>query len=147
MRKAKSGFSLVELVVVIMILGILAAIAAPNFLGTSQRAADQTNVQTLTVIRNAIDMYLAEKGVLPGANGTDEATFKTDLEAYLKGEEFPSCSVGGNASPKVVVVNAGTPLSGDGSGGGWKYDSKSGEFIINSNQKSKIDPDRTYDQF
>ena len=66
MRKHK-GFTLIELVVVVMILGILAAVAAPKLLGTSSTAADNGIKQTLGVVRDAIERYAAEHGgTLPG---------------------------------------------------------------------------------
>src|SRR3954471_14930984 len=87
------GFTLVELVVVIMILGILAAIAAPRFFGASQQAVDNGIRQSLSVVRNAIDNYSAEHpGVLPGADG-QELTFETDIAPYLRGHVFPTSPV------------------------------------------------------
>src|SRR5437588_936115 len=91
MRK-HTGFTLIELVVVVMILGILAAVAAPKLLGTSSSAADNGLKETLGVVRDAIERYTAEHGgTLPGAGGT-EAAFKTDLTTYLR--VFPKCPIG-----------------------------------------------------
>ena len=81
----RRGFSLIEMVIVVMILGILGSIAAPKLLGTSQQAIDNGLRQTLSVIRTAIDSYSAEHaGELPGADGP-EATFKNAMKQYLRG--------------------------------------------------------------
>ena len=60
-----SGFTLVELVVVVMILGIIASIAAPRLLSTSDTALDNSLRQTLGVVRDAIDKFAAENTALP----------------------------------------------------------------------------------
>ena len=58
----RNGFTLIELVVVIMILGILAAVAAPKLLNTSATAIDNGLKQTLAVVRDAIELFVAENG-------------------------------------------------------------------------------------
>ena len=68
--KARTAFTLVELVVVVMILGILAAVAAPKFLDTSATATDNGLKQSLGIVRDAIELYAADHGAaLPGADG------------------------------------------------------------------------------
>src|SRR5262245_62088684 len=99
MRQHK-GFTLIELVVVVMILGILAAVAAPKLLGTSSSATDNGLKETLSVVRDAIERYAAEHGgALPG---TDETTFKTALQTYIR--VFPKCPVAGaNNGVKIIA--------------------------------------------
>jgi general secretion pathway protein G len=143
------GFTLVELVVVVMILGIIAAIAAPRLLSTSDTACDNSLRQTLTVIRDAIDKYAAENSALPGADG-NEATFKSDLASYLRGNDFPACPVG-DAANNVVRMQAGTGSIASGIGGtaathGWAYKYQTGDFHVNST-KTCSDGVTTYDQF
>lgn len=130
MRK-NTGFTLVELVVVVMILGILAAVAAPKVLGTSAKATDNSVKQTLAVVRDAIERYAAENGgTLPGSSDDTEATFKLQLKDYLRGA-FPKCPVG-LADDVVVVESDPGALSATGTGGAWMYSTDTGEFIINS---------------
>lgn len=60
--KNKKGFTLVELVVVIAILGILAGIAVPRFMDATATARGSKIVADLRTIDSAVTMYLATKG-------------------------------------------------------------------------------------
>jgi general secretion pathway protein G len=130
MQKRRQAFSLVELVVVIMILGILAAVAAPKLLQTSGAATDNGLKQTLTVVRDAIELYAADHGgALPGADG-NAATLKTDLAPYLRGT-FPECPVGAKDAD-VKMSSGATALAGVASPTeAWHYNYTTGEFIVN----------------
>jgi len=61
-QRRVGGFSMLELVIVIIILGIVAAIAVPRLSRGSQGAAEAALMQTLVVARNALDLYVAEHG-------------------------------------------------------------------------------------
>jgi prepilin-type N-terminal cleavage/methylation domain-containing protein len=138
----RSGFTLVELVVVIMILGILAAVAVPKLIMTTGTATDNGLKQSLTVIRNAIEMFAANNaGALPGAAGKSQAGFYSDLMTppapqmpYIRGSAFPVCPVG--KKDNTVAVKTGTdPLTPDASTS-WLYNYSTGTFIVNSTATS-----------
>jgi prepilin-type N-terminal cleavage/methylation domain-containing protein len=150
-RRCKNlhAFTLVELVVVIMILGILAAIAAPRLLGASNQAFDNAARQSLGVVRNAIDKYTAEHaGAIPGADGLED-TFKTDIKNYLRGQEFPTCPVAAKNNAVNMVSGSGPiapSIGGTSTTHSWAYQFQTGDFYINSDALAN-DGVTTYDKF
>lgn len=68
----KKGFTLIELLVVIAILSILATliVLAINPAETQRKGRDATRLSDLATIRKAIDLSIAENGVLPGTVAT-----------------------------------------------------------------------------
>jgi type II secretion system protein G len=63
----KKGFTLVELLIVIIIIAVLAAIAIPKFSNSSTRSKDSALRSNLKLVRNAIDLFRADTGVFPSA--------------------------------------------------------------------------------
>ncbi len=81
--KAKKGFTLIELVIVIVILGILAAVAALSFSNMTSKAKDGVAKANLRAMKSAVMMYQAShNGDYPEPNDTgidntaDDATAK-----------------------------------------------------------------------
>ncbi len=61
----ESGFTLVELMVVMLIIGVLAAIAIPSYVASVKNAKEAVLKEDLHVMRNAIDSYTMDKQKAP----------------------------------------------------------------------------------
>jgi type II secretory pathway pseudopilin PulG len=120
-----------------MILGILAAVAAPKLLGTSSSASDNGLKETLGVVRDAIERYAAEHGgTLP--DGTSEATFKAAMLPYLR--VFPKSPLT-NTDTVAIATSAGTTTPAGAQA--WMYNKADGTFIVNNATSIKSDPTGT----
>jgi prepilin-type N-terminal cleavage/methylation domain-containing protein len=149
-KSRQRAFSLVELVIVVVIIGVIAAIAVPRISRGAKGAGESALRGSLTVLRNAIDMYSAEhQGQFPGTDGT-EATFiaqltdktdvggtpGTDYGPYLR--KVPPVPVGPNAGKAsgLIFDNVSDPLSlgvNEGTAtAGWVYNKDTGEIIPNT---------------
>jgi prepilin-type N-terminal cleavage/methylation domain-containing protein len=83
-RLRKNGFSLVELMIVLVIIGVLAAIAIPNMLDAKTRAQQRSSVAELRNWGNGLGAYMAEVGIVPPGGGgpVPASTIHNDLVPY-----------------------------------------------------------------
>ena len=63
--KRAKGFSLIEVMVVVAILGVLASIILPNVIGSSEQADRQKVVSDLVALENALAQYRLDNGMYP----------------------------------------------------------------------------------
>ncbi|MFZ3193675.1 MAG: type II secretion system major pseudopilin GspG [Moraxellaceae bacterium] len=61
----QSGFTLIEVMVVVVILGILAALIVPNVIGQGDKARAGTTVSTLATVSNSLDLYRLDNSKYP----------------------------------------------------------------------------------
>jgi type IV pilus assembly protein PilA len=82
MKKAmkKQGFTLVEIMIVVAIIGLLAAIGIPSFQKARANTLEKSALNNARLVISAVDQYAMEKGF-----ATNTPTSFTDYSAYLKG--------------------------------------------------------------
>jgi len=64
-RKNQAGFTLVELMIVMAIIGVLLTVAIPSYVGAVRQAREAVLKEDLHVMRSAIDSYTADKQKAP----------------------------------------------------------------------------------
>jgi general secretion pathway protein G len=64
-QKAEQGFTLLELMIVMMIIGVLAAIAVPSYLSVVRKGKEAVLKEDLHTMRSAIDSYTVDKAKAP----------------------------------------------------------------------------------
>ncbi len=79
LNKNRGGFTLVEIMIVVAIIALLAAIAVPNFLRARKRSQATRILEDLRMVDSAIDQYAIETNKTSGA-----AANWTDIANYLK---------------------------------------------------------------
>lgn len=100
-RENEDGFTLIELMVVVLIISILIAIAIPTFLGAREGAQDRGAQSNLRNGLTAAKTGFADLGVF---GGTDAATFATSLAAIEPSLAFGAPAVDGTPSNEVSVA-------------------------------------------
>ncbi len=113
MRK-NNGFTLVEILIVVLMLGILAAIVLPKFSNATATARASMLADDLRVIRTQISVYKAQHtGVAPGypvgGGGGNEATFiaQMTMASDVEGDTQPAGTAGFDLGPylREIPVN------------------------------------------
>lgn len=84
MMRNQKGFTLIELMIVVIILGVLAAILIPRFMGAQDRARCKAAVADITTIREGLGLYYVEYGHFPGSgSGAYEGHIKDSVRLYV----------------------------------------------------------------
>jgi len=108
-QNRRGGFTLVEIMIVVAIIALLAAIAVPNFLRARKRSQATRVLEDLRILDSATDQYAIENNKTSGAGAN-----LTDLKNYIK--------------TGTVLYTTGADIFGDTYGAG----SSGGTFTVDS---------------
>ncbi|WP_367987775.1 type II secretion system major pseudopilin GspG [Vibrio sp. NTOU-M3] len=128
--KKQSGFTLLEVMVVVVILGILASFVVPNLLGNKEKADQQKAITDIVALENALDMFKLDNSVYPTTDqGLDALVTKPSNPeprnypngGYIKrlpsdpwGNEYQYLSPGDNGAIDIFTLGADGQEGGEG---------------------------------
>jgi type II secretory pathway pseudopilin PulG len=159
MHFGRSSFSLVELVIVVVIIGVITAIAVPRLSRSAMVAEEAALIRNLRTLRDCIDFYQADHaGLLPKkkADFVDQLTKYTDISggasdtkvgAYVLGPYLrimPALPLGKMKGDSRVTDGA---KPGDKNDGGWWYNEVTGEIRANLKNDETDESGKPYNEY
>ena len=108
MRKllGRKGFTLVEIMIVVAIIGLLAAIAIPNFMRARETAQRNACIANLKQLDGAVTLWALDEG----EDSSATVTMADLVTAYIK--NTPSCPAGGTYTLATVADTPSCSVSG-----------------------------------
>jgi prepilin-type N-terminal cleavage/methylation domain-containing protein len=133
-RLKTKGFTLIELMIVVAIIGILAAIAIPKFAQMLEKSREGATKGTLGSLKSASSIYYGDQqGIWPSSLCTASTYSFSKYMDNISAVKVTGAFVPGVTSPvgnQVIVTSQGaTPLAATT---GWLYDSTNGSVFVNS---------------
>lgn len=103
--RAEAGFTLVELMVVVLIIGILVAVAIPVFYSATATVAERSCQSNLRTLDGAVEQWKAASPINDPAGWLVLADAKTHLEPYVKDwDSATACPNTGSYTTSITVV-------------------------------------------
>ena len=147
MKKTQKGFTLIELMIVVAIIGILAAIAIPKFAQMMEKSREGATKGNVGALKSAISIYMGDwQGTTPNdltgwfSTGGTVAYMDGTPEGKATGKNpIPATNGVTGSKPPVGrtlsvlpdgAANVGTVINNTGNG--WAYESLSGNIWVNS---------------
>jgi len=144
--KAKSGFTLVEILIVVVILGILAAIVIPQFTEASTEAKESSLCTDLQTMRSQIELYKIQHNdaypdmAVAAAGGDNDLTQPTDIDGAVVAVGTPNSygpyiqKIPTNQFNDLDTIReeAGASTAGAGTHG-WVFNTDTGAFNADDN--------------
>ncbi|WP_211235789.1 type II secretion system major pseudopilin GspG [Psychromonas aquimarina] len=141
----QKGFTLLEIMVVIVILGVLASMVVPNLMGNKDKADRQKVVSDVIALENALDMYKLDNGSYPSTEQGLEALVSEPSgspeprnyreDGYIKrlpqdpwGNEYVLNSPGEHSKIDVLSVGPDGEEGTDDDIGNWNLDGKEDDY-------------------
>ncbi len=126
LKSSERGFTLIELMIVVAIIGILAAIAIPKFADLVKKSQEGKTRGNLTTIRSALSIYYGDN---EGSYPTDDTSSLTTNSKYLKAipnAVIPGFGFAGHSEGSSVSLADSVTTSTSSENGTWGYANNNG---------------------
>lgn len=133
--KQHRGFTLIELIIIIVVLGILAAVAIPRYSNITDEAREASARAALGGLRSGIAIYYASKAVETGQAQWPPLDSLRAIGVVMEHQIPTNPYVSDQLSPDSIIAGT-TKGTVEGTAAGWKYNENTGEIWANTSTDS-----------